>query len=165
MEHVKTIVTFDNVRAVPPDPTRRSVGNRGVNDQWKAGGHPTISERHNQPGTALHTVEHPQEHLPEEVMKSLPCGPCFLLAMIRRALQKLLLALWPRLLSDCCLSGTLTWARYEVLMLSTRLPSMRTRAQMSVVVLCIGTDVSLAVLTKGCKLTATCWGRQRTCRI
>ena len=33
MEHVKAIATFDKVRAVPPDPTRRAVGTRGVNVQ------------------------------------------------------------------------------------------------------------------------------------
>ena len=38
MEHVKAIATFDTVRAVPPDPTRRTVGKRGVNVQWQAGG-------------------------------------------------------------------------------------------------------------------------------
>ena len=59
MEHVKAIATFDTVRAVPPDPTRQTVGKRGVNVQWQAGEYPPISERHNQPGTALHTVEHP----------------------------------------------------------------------------------------------------------
>ena len=61
MEHVKAIATFDTVRAVPPDPTRRTVGKRGE--------HPTISERHNQLGVALHTVEHPREHWPENAVK------------------------------------------------------------------------------------------------
>ena len=80
MEHVKAIATFDNIRAVPPDPTMRFVGTRGVNVQWKAGEHPTISERHNQPGTTLHTVEHPWEHWPKEVVKSPPYGPALLFA-------------------------------------------------------------------------------------
>ena len=75
VEHVKAIATFDNVRAVPPDPTRRSVGNRGVNVQWQAGEHPTTSEWHNQPVTALQTVEHPREHLPEDAVKSPPNWP------------------------------------------------------------------------------------------
>ena len=43
MEHVKAIATFDTVRAIPPDPTRRTVGKRGVNVQWQAGEHPTVS--------------------------------------------------------------------------------------------------------------------------
>ena len=61
-EHVKAIATYDtHVRAVPPDPTRHTVGKRGVKFQWQTGEHSTISERHNQPGTALHTVEHPRE--------------------------------------------------------------------------------------------------------
>ena len=34
MDRVKAIATFDTVRAVPPDPTRRSVGKWGVNVQW-----------------------------------------------------------------------------------------------------------------------------------
>ena len=80
MEHVKAIATFDTVRAVPPDPTRRTVGKRGVNVHWQAGEHPTISERHNQPGTALHTVEHPREHWPENAVKSPPYGPALLFA-------------------------------------------------------------------------------------
>ena len=80
MEHVKAITTFDNVRAVPPDPTRRLVGKRGVNIQWQAGEHPTISERHNKPGTALHTAEHPREHRPEDVVKLPPYGPALLFA-------------------------------------------------------------------------------------
>ena len=42
MEHVKAIATFENIRAAPLDPTRRSVGNRAVNVQWKAGEHPTV---------------------------------------------------------------------------------------------------------------------------
>ena len=46
MERVKAIATFDTVRAVPPDPTRRTVGKRGVNGQWQEGEHPTISERY-----------------------------------------------------------------------------------------------------------------------
>ena len=62
MEHVKAIAAFDTVRAVPPDPTRRTVGKREFNVQWQAGEHPTISERHNQLGTALHILEHPREH-------------------------------------------------------------------------------------------------------
>ena len=68
MEHVKAIATFDNVRAVPPDPTRRFVGNRGVNVLCQAGEHPNISERHNQSGSTLRTVEHPREHWPEDVV-------------------------------------------------------------------------------------------------
>ena len=80
MEHVKAIAAFDNVRTVPADPTGRSVGNRGGNVQWKAGEHPTVGERHNQLGTALHTVEHPREHWPEEVVKSSAYGPALLFA-------------------------------------------------------------------------------------
>ena len=80
MEHKKAIATFDNVRAVPPDPTRRSADNRGVNVQWQAGEHLTIGERHNQPAPALHTVEHPREHWPEDVVKSPPYGPALLFA-------------------------------------------------------------------------------------
>ena len=72
MECVKSIATFDTVRAVPPDPTCRTVGNRGVNVQWQAGEHPTISERHNRPGTVPHTVEHPRVHWPEDVVKLPP---------------------------------------------------------------------------------------------
>ena len=37
MDRVKAIATFDTVRAVPPDPTRRTVGKRGDNVQWQAG--------------------------------------------------------------------------------------------------------------------------------
>ena len=37
MEHVKAIATFYTIRAVPPDPTRRAVGKRGVNVLWQAG--------------------------------------------------------------------------------------------------------------------------------
>ena len=73
------IPTVDDAHAVPPDPTRCSVGNRGVNFQWTAGEHPTVSERHNEPGTALHTVEYPREHWPEEV-KSPPYWPALLFA-------------------------------------------------------------------------------------
>ena len=80
MEHGKAIATFDTVRAVPPDPTRHIVGKRGVNVQRQVGEHPTISERHNQPGTALHTVEHPREHWPEDAVKSPPYGPALLFA-------------------------------------------------------------------------------------
>ena len=77
---MKAIATFNYVRAIPRDPTRRFVGNRGVNGQWQAGEHPTLSERHNQPGTAFHTVEHPREHWPEDVVKSPPYGPALLFA-------------------------------------------------------------------------------------
>ena len=80
MDRVKAIATFDTVRAVPPDPTRRVVGKPGVNVQWQAGEHPTISEWHNQLGTALHTGEHPREHWPEDVVKSPPYGPALLFA-------------------------------------------------------------------------------------
>ena len=80
MEHVKAIATFDTFRAVPPDPTRRTVGKRCVNVQWQAGEHPTVSDRHNQPGTALHTVEHPKEHGPEDAVKLPPYGPALLFA-------------------------------------------------------------------------------------
>ena len=69
----------DTVRAVPADPTRRTVGKRGVNVQWQAGEHLTIS-RHNQPRIALHTVEHPREHRPEDAIKSPPYGPTLLFA-------------------------------------------------------------------------------------
>ena len=34
--------------------------------------HPTVSERHNLPGTATHAVGHPREHEPEDVLKSPP---------------------------------------------------------------------------------------------
>ena len=56
------------------------MGTRGVNVQWKAGEHPTISEWHSQPGTALHTVEHPREHWQEDVVKSPPYRPALLFA-------------------------------------------------------------------------------------
>ena len=80
IDREKAIAAFGTVRAVPPDPTRRTVGKRGVNVQWQAGEHPTISERHNQPGTALHNVEHPREHWPEDAVKSPPYGPALLFA-------------------------------------------------------------------------------------
>ena len=88
MGHVKAIATFDNGRAIPLDPTKRSVDTRGVNVQRKAGEHPTISERHHQPGIALQTVQ-------QTSSSRRPMGrPCFSLATPRKALQKLLPAWW-----------------------------------------------------------------------
>ena len=80
IEQVKAIATFDHVRAVPPNPTSRSVGKRGVNVQWHSGEHPTISKQHNQLDTGLHAVEHPREHWPPDVAKSPPYGPALLFA-------------------------------------------------------------------------------------
>ena len=122
MDRVRATATFDTVRAVPPDPTRRTVGKRGVNVQWQAGKHPTISERHNQPGTALHTVEHPREHWPEDAVNPRPMGrPCYPLTMLREALQKSLQAWWLRPVSACCRCGSQTWALLGAWMSSIRL--------------------------------------------
>ena len=51
-------------------------------ESTSSGKHPTISERHNQPGTstALHTVEHPWEHWPEDAVKTPPYGLALLFA-------------------------------------------------------------------------------------
>ena len=37
MDRLRAIATFHTVRAVSPDPTRRTVGKRGANVQWQAG--------------------------------------------------------------------------------------------------------------------------------
>ena len=103
MEHVKAIATFDNVRAVPPDPTRRSVGTRGVNVQWRTGSirpsangttsrapHFTLWSIHESTGRRTSSSRPPMDR------------PYFLLAMQRKALQKLLPAWWQGPVSACC---------------------------------------------------------------
>ena len=100
--------------------------------------HTTISERHNQLGFALHTVEHPREHWP---VKSPPDGPRYSLAMLREALQKWLPALLLRPVSACRRCGSQIWALHEAWMSSTHLLLMHMWVQKSVFAQYIEIDV------------------------
>ena len=165
MDRLKAIAMFDIVRAVPPDPTRHTVGKRGVNVQWQGREHPT-SELHNHPGTTLHTVEYPREHWPQDVVKSPPYGLALLFA--RDATQSTpevaagvvdqtcerMLSLWE---PDLVPTWGLDVAHPPAPDAHVRTEEcIRTVHRDRCVVDCFDT---------ACKLTGSCWGRRGICGI
>ena len=143
MDIVRAIATFDTVRAVPPDPTRRTVASGESTSNRKRG-----SIRPSASGTTSLALRFTLWSIHGSTGRRTPSSrrpmgrPGYSVAMLREALQKSLPAWWLRPVSACCRCGSQTWALHEAWTSSIRLLLLHMWVQKNVFAQYIGIDVS-----------------------